>query len=81
MNCPKCEGTELAAVMAKEGALVDFCPDCKGIWLAKGEMTLLAAPKTARLRMNVDPVSREASKGGGPLRPSRRCRTWVLPPT
>ena len=38
MNCPKCEAPALQPVMTKEGALVDFCPACKGIWLDKGEV-------------------------------------------
>jgi len=38
VSCPKCKGVELQPVMTKEGAPVDFCPECKGIWLDRGEI-------------------------------------------
>lgn len=36
MNCPVCEAT-LRAVQ-KHGIEVDICPDCKGVWLDRGEL-------------------------------------------
>jgi len=38
MKCPNCKEIDLAPVMAKNGVLVDFCSQCKGIWLDKGEI-------------------------------------------
>ena len=38
MNCPHCKEVELIPVMTKNGVLVDFCPQCEGIWLDKGEI-------------------------------------------
>ncbi len=42
MNCPKCDCTELHPILTKEGAFVDFCPQCKGIWLDRGEIYLFS---------------------------------------
>lgn len=36
MNCPVCDG-RLRAV-EKYGVEIDVCPDCKGIWLDRGEL-------------------------------------------
>ena len=36
MNCPVCDG-RLRAVQ-KYGVEVDICPDCKGVWLDRGEI-------------------------------------------
>lgn len=39
MNCPVCDA-KLRAI-EKSGIEVDICPDCKGIWLDRGEMEKL----------------------------------------
>ncbi len=36
MNCPVCDG-RLRAV-EKYGVEIDICPDCKGVWLDRGEL-------------------------------------------
>lgn len=36
MNCPVCDG-RLKAI-EKFGVEVDICPDCKGVWLDRGEL-------------------------------------------
>ena len=44
MKCPTCNDTPL--VMAeRQGVEIDYCPDCRGIWLDRGELDkLLDAP-------------------------------------
>ncbi|MGE0878296.1 MAG: zf-TFIIB domain-containing protein [Acidimicrobiia bacterium] len=39
MNCPFCS-TPLR-VVNRQGIDVDWCPDCKGIWLERGELEKL----------------------------------------
>ena len=36
MNCPVCE-TKLRPV-DRHGVEIDICPDCKGVWLDRGEL-------------------------------------------
>lgn len=36
MDCPQC-GTVLRE-RDRSGIKIDFCPDCKGVWLARGEL-------------------------------------------
>lgn len=36
MNCPVCNG-RLRAI-EKYGVEIDICPDCKGVWLDRGEL-------------------------------------------
>lgn len=40
MNCPVCEGTRMREV-EKDGILIDVCPNCKGVWLDRGELDKL----------------------------------------
>lgn len=53
MHCPKCSGTELEAVLTRQGVEIDRCPRCHGVWLDRGELFLFAddpAAVTERLR-------------------------------
>lgn len=37
MDCPVCRNTKL--VMAeRQGIEIDYCPDCRGVWLDRGEL-------------------------------------------
>lgn len=36
MKCPNCEATLLMS--EKHGVEIDYCPNCRGIWLDKGEL-------------------------------------------
>jgi Zn-finger nucleic acid-binding protein len=36
MKCPKCNVTLLMS--EKHGIEIDYCPDCRGIWLDRGEL-------------------------------------------
>lgn len=42
MNCPICEGSRMKEV-EKDGILIDICPNCKGVWLDRGELDKLMA--------------------------------------
>ena len=56
MKCPTCP--EVTLVMAdRQGIEIDYCPQCRGVWLDRGELDKLieksASPQTS-------PVSRQA---------------------
>lgn len=36
MNCPSCS-TKLH-MTERKGIEIDFCPDCRGVWLDRGEL-------------------------------------------
>lgn len=40
MNCPVCDSVRMREV-DKEGVLIDICPNCKGVWLDRGELEKL----------------------------------------
>ena len=41
MNCPVCDGR--MREIQKGGVDIDVCPDCKGIWLDRGELEKIVA--------------------------------------
>jgi Zn-finger nucleic acid-binding protein len=36
MQCPVCDVT--LSISAREGVEIDFCPQCRGVWLDRGEL-------------------------------------------
>ena len=58
MKCPVCD-SKMKAV-EKRGVEVDICPDCKGVWLDRGELDklieLAATDGTAPLQSQERPV-------------------------
>lgn len=36
MNCPKC--FEPLRISDRQGIEIDYCPDCRGVWLDRGEL-------------------------------------------
>ncbi|MGG6312178.1 zf-TFIIB domain-containing protein [Paenibacillus macerans] len=40
MKCPVCNDVRMREV-EKDGVLIDVCPDCKGVWLDRGELDKL----------------------------------------
>lgn len=40
MKCPVCNDVRMREV-EKNGIMIDVCPDCKGVWLDRGELDKL----------------------------------------
>ena len=57
MKCPSCTDTTLV-MSDRQGVEIDYCPQCRGVWLDRGELDKLIersaaiapAPAAARLR-------------------------------
>jgi uncharacterized protein len=48
MNCPICNNVRMREV-DKDGVAIDVCPDCKGVWLDRGELEkLMSEVRTER---------------------------------
>ncbi len=37
MNCPVCKNTNLV-ISDRQGIEIDYCPQCRGVWLDRGEL-------------------------------------------
>mgnify|MGYP001191338686 CR=1 FL=1 len=40
MNCPHCPDTKLV-LSERQNVEIDYCPECRGIWLDRGELDKL----------------------------------------
>lgn len=37
MKCPTCTGVDLK-MAERQGVEIDYCPECRGVWLDRGEL-------------------------------------------
>jgi uncharacterized protein len=79
MKCPKCDVT--LRMSERQGIEIDYCPDCRGVWLDRGELDKIIerseswgggdrsedAERAARVedRHEVPSYARTKKKGGG----------------
>jgi len=55
VQCPVCDDQQLA-ISSREGVEIDYCPQCRGVWLDRGEL---------------DKIIDRAGPGGAPVPPTR----------
>ena len=63
MNCPKCQTTLM--ITDRQGIEIDFCPQCRGVWLDRGELDKL--------------IERASRYGGDDGEEDRRSRSEYRP--
>lgn len=84
MRCPACEETRLT-LAERQGVEIDYCPDCRGVWLDRGELDKIIDRAAAdggrdRPRATERPERDEPYRGAGErddddaARPGRRGR-------
>ena len=47
MKCPVCKDVTLL-MSEKKGVEIDYCPDCRGIWLDRGELEKIIGQEESR---------------------------------
>lgn len=53
MKCQSCECENLVPILTRQGVEVDYCPDCRGVWLDKGEIFYFVG-KPQKLKKELD---------------------------
>src|SRR3546814_11245141 len=64
MLCPVCKVT--LSISARQGVEIDFCPQCRGVWLDRGELDKIIEPSETALPKPPRAASREGSQPWGP---------------
>ncbi len=55
MNCPVCNITLQMA--ERQGVEIDFCPQCRGVWLDRGELDKIIDRSTRETYAQPEPVA------------------------
>lgn len=66
MKCPNCKETSLV-MTDRQGIEIDYCPECRGVWLDRGELDKL-------IERAERPRSDTAGRGREPVRQERPYR-------
>lgn len=80
MKCPNCADSTLV-MSERQGVEIDYCPQCRGIWLDRGELDKLldraaaAAPPAAAPTGRPDFVDSDFRRGGHSQH--RRKNSWL----
>ena len=70
MLCPSCKTTSLA-MTDRQGIEIDYCPDCRGIWLDRGELDRLIERAERDVAQPAQAPYREPSHHRGDHHPER----------
>jgi Zn-finger nucleic acid-binding protein len=52
MNCPSCKTVSLS-MSERNGIEIDFCPECRGVWLDRGELDKIIEKTAATMNVHV----------------------------
>ena len=69
MQCPVCPSSQLA-MSDRQGIEIDYCPQCRGVWLDRGELDKLVersvptAPAASHQPQQAQPVYRKKKREG-----------------
>lgn len=59
MKCPTCP--DVALVMSdRQGVEIDYCPQCRGVWLDRGELDKLIERSSSMNRPPAEPQRQQA---------------------
>ena len=61
MKCPVCKDVTLL-MSEKKGIEIDYCPECRGIWLDRGELEKIMEKEDTYINKEVKESSHKESK-------------------
>ena len=53
MKCPVCKDVTLL-MSEKKGVEIDYCPECRGIWLDRGELEKIIGQEEVKSQLNAN---------------------------
>ena len=76
MNCPNCN--TLLTLAERQGIEIDFCPQCRGVWLDRGELDKMIERSTPTDHRAVREPGRDDNRFGGDMPTKRKKREGFL---
>ncbi len=62
MKCPVCTDTNLT-MSERQGIEIDYCPQCRGVWLDRGELDKIIERSTTNPPQTKNPPPRDNYRG------------------
>ena len=70
MKCPVCRDATLV-MTDRKGVEIDYCPDCRGVWLDRGELDKIIE-RSAEREAPVEHASRQPERESAPRERTHR---------
>ena len=74
MQCPVCSNTQLV-MSERQGIEIDYCPQCRGVWLDRGELDKIIERSAAIAAPVPEGFGRQAASPQSPQRDERTYAT------
>ncbi len=65
MKCPVCTSVNLV-MSARQGVEIDYCPECRGVWLDRGELDKIIERSASRESVDTLPPPQYSHQPGYP---------------
>ncbi|MBP6405662.1 MAG: zf-TFIIB domain-containing protein [Ramlibacter sp.] len=75
MKCPTCPSSSLV-IAERSGVEIDYCPQCRGVWLDRGELDKLVERAAARPEPHRQPQFADSDHGHRHAGSHRR-KSWL----
>lgn len=62
MRCPVCTGVDLN-IAERQGVEIDYCPECRGVWLDRGELDKIIERSDAQATTYAQPQPQHQQSG------------------
>jgi Zn-finger nucleic acid-binding protein len=62
MKCPTCTGIDLK-IAERQGVEIDYCPECRGVWLDRGELDKIIERSTMQAPTYAQPEPQYPQQG------------------
>lgn len=76
MKCPNCKEHNLV-IAERKGIEIDYCPNCRGIWLDRGELDKILEKSKDEENSNRQNSSRIHSQSDQYQRPYKRKKSFL----
>ena len=85
MKCPVCTTVNLV-MSERQGVEIDYCPECRGVWLDRGELDKIIAragdqPDSQSAPGHSSAPTATLPAAGAALQPGARLSAWPWPET
>ena len=74
MKCPHCESQQLV-MSERQGVEIDYCPQCRGVWLDRGELDKLIERSASQQAPAAAPAQQQG--WGQQQRPYKKHKSWL----
>lgn len=68
MQCPVCSNTQLV-MSERQGIEIDYCPQCRGVWLDRGELDKIIERSAQQAPAQAAPPQQAVPQGFGRQQP------------